>query len=169
MILKEILERYSVRKYLDKDVEEEKLREVLEAGRLAPSACNYQPWKFIVVRDKETRRKIAEPTTWGKFIAEAPVLIVACKVRDGFPMGYWFDSAVLDIGIAVDHMTLQATHLGLGTCWIGDFNEKIVKELLKIPENVRVVTLLTLGYPKEKKVPKKRRKPFDEVVSFEKF
>ncbi|HDL50818.1 MAG TPA: nitroreductase, partial [Firmicutes bacterium] len=91
------------------------------------------------------------------------------KVRDGFPMGYWFDSAVLDIGIAVDHMTLQATHLGLGTCWIGDFNEKIVKELLKIPENVRVVALLTLGYPREKKIPKKKRKPFEEIVSFEKF
>ena len=133
MILKEIVERYSVRKYLDKDVEEEKLREVLEAGRLAPSACNYQPWKFIVVRDKEIRKKIAEPTTWAKFIAEAPVLIVACKVRDGFLMGGWYDSAILDIGIALDHMTLQATHLGLGTCWIGDFNEKLVKELLEIP------------------------------------
>ena len=169
MILKEIVERYSVRKYLDKDVEEEKLREVLEAGRLAPSACNYQPWKFIVVRDEETRKKIAEPTTWAKFIAEAPVLIVACKVRDGFLMGGWYDSAILDIGIAVDHMTLQATHLGLGTCWIGDFNEKLVKELLEIPENVRVVALLTLGYPREKKIPKKKRKPFEEVVSFEKF
>ena len=169
MILKEIVERYSVRKYLDKDVEEEKLREVLEAGRLAPSACNYQPWKFIVVRDKETRKKIAEPTTWAKFIAEAPVLIVACKVRDGFLMGGWYDSAILDIGIALDHMTLQATHLGLGTCWIGDFNEKLVKELLEIPENVRVVALLTLGYPREKKIPKKKRKPFEEVISFEKF
>ena len=169
MILKEIVERYSVRKYLDKDVEEEKLREVLEAGRLAPSACNYQPWKFIVVRDKEIRKKIAEPTTWAKFIAEAPVLIVACKVRDGFLMGGWYDSAILDIGIALDHMTLQATHLGLGTCWIGDFNEKLVKELLEIPENVRVVALLTLGYPREKKIPKKKRKPFEEVVSFEKF
>lgn len=169
MILKEVFERYSVRKYLDKDVEEEKLREVLEAGRLAPSACNYQPWKFIVVRDKEIRKKIAEPTTWAKFIAEAPVLIVACKVRDGFLMGGWYDSAILDIGIALDHMTLQATHLGLGTCWIGDFNEKLVKELLEIPENVRVVALLTLGYPREKKIPKKKRKPFEEVVSFEKF
>ncbi|MCD6168032.1 MAG: nitroreductase family protein [Caldisericia bacterium] len=169
MILKEVVERYSVRKYLDKDVEEEKLREVLEAGRLAPSACNYQPWKFIVVRDKEIRKKIAEPTTWAKFIAEAPVLIVACKVRDGFLMGGWYDSAILDIGIALDHMTLQATHLGLGTCWIGDFNEKLVKELLEIPENVRVVALLTLGYPREKKIPKKKRKPFEEVVSFEKF
>ena len=169
MILKEIVERYSVRKYLDKDVEEEKLREVLEAGRLAPSACNYQPWKFIVVRDKETRKKIAEPTTWAKFIAEAPVLIVACKVRDGFLMGGWYDSAILDIGIALDHMTLQATHLGLGTCWIGDFNEKLVKELLEIPENVRIVALLTLGYPREKKIPKKKRKPFEEVISFEKF
>ena len=169
MILKEVIERYSVRKYLDKDVEEEKLREVLEAGRLAPSACNYQPWKFIVVRDKEIRKKIAEPTTWAKFIAEAPVLIVACKVRDGFLMGGWYDSAILDIGIALDHMTLQATHLGLGTCWIGDFNEKLVKELLEIPENVRVVALLTLGYPREKKIPKKKRKPFEEVVSFEKF
>ena len=109
-------------------------------------------------------------TRWGKHIAKAPVLIVACKVRDGFLMGGWFDSAVLDIGIAVEHMALQAVHLDLGACWVGDFREDVVKETLEIPQDVRVVALLTIGYPAEDKDYKPRgRKPFSEIVSFEKF
>jgi nitroreductase len=169
MVLNEILNRYSVREYLDREIEDEKLNEILEAGRVAPSANNAQPWKFIVVKSFEKRKKIAEHTTWGKFISNAPVLIVACKTRNNWMMGGWFDSAVLDIGIAVDHMTLQATHLGLGTCWIGDFNESLVKELLNIPKDIRVATLLTLGYPARDATPRKSRTAFSDVVSFEEF
>ena len=169
MILKEILERQSVREYTEKEIEDEKLTDVLEAGRLAPSANNIQPWRFIVVKDAQTRARIARPTTWARFIADAPVLIVACKVCDSYNMGGWFDSAVLDIGIAVDHMTLQAVHLGLGTCWVGDFNEKIVKQELEIPDNIRVAALLTVGYPKSGRASRKLRRPLSEVVSFERF
>jgi nitroreductase len=169
MVLSEILNRYSVREYLDKEIENEKLKDILEAGRLAPSANNAQPWKFIVVKSHEKKQKIADHTTWGKFIPKAPVLIVACKTRDNWMMGGWFDSAVLDIGIAVDHMTLQATHLGLGTCWIGDFNESLVKELLNIPKNIRVATLLTVGYPSRTVSPRKNRDSFSDIVSYEEY
>ncbi|UCB46705.1 MAG: nitroreductase family protein [Spirochaetota bacterium] len=169
MVLKEIVNRYSVREYLDREVEDDKLKNILEAGRIAPSANNAQPWKFIVVKSPEKRQKIAERTTWGKFIANAPVLIVACKTQDSWMMGGWFDSAVLDIGIAVDHMTLQATHLGLGTCWVGDFNENLVKKLLNIPKDIRVVTLLTVGYPERDETPRKNRAPFSDVVSYEEY
>jgi nitroreductase len=169
MVLKEILNRYSVREYLDREIEEEKLRDILEAGRIAPSANNAQPWKFIAVKSLEKRQKIAERTTWGKFIADAPVLIVACKTQDSWMMGGWFDSAVLDIGIAVDHMTLQATHLGLGTCWIGDFDESLVKKLLNVPKDIRVVTLLTVGYAAREVSPRKNRDSFSDIVSYEEY
>ncbi|MBC7194555.1 MAG: nitroreductase family protein [Caldisericia bacterium] len=169
MILREILERYSVRKYQNKDVPQELILECLEAARLAPSANNRQPWKFIVVRDSEIRKKIGEPTTWAKFIKDAPVLIVGCVTEKSFKMGGWYDSSILDIGIAMEHIALQATHLGLGTCWIGDFDEKLVKELLNIPEDVRVAALMTLGYSAHDKIPEKRRKKLEEIVSFEKY
>lgn len=169
MILKEIVERYSVRKYKKDEVSLELINEVIEAARLAPSAFNKQPWKFIVVRDFEKRKKIGEPTTWGKFILYAPVLIVGCIVDKNFNMGGWYDSAILDVGIAMEHIALQATHLGLGTCWIGDFDEKLVKKVLEIPKNIRVASLMTLGYPLENKIPEKRRKKLSEILSFEKF
>lgn len=169
MILKEILERKSVRSYLDKEIEENLLNEVLEAGRLAPSACNIQPWKFIIVKEKEKREKLAIASKEQTFVGTAPVIIVACLTEKGFNMGDWFDSGILDVAIALDHMTLQAVHLGLGTCWIGAFNEKEVKKILSIPEKVRVVALLTLGYPRNAKVFQKDRKSFQEIVSFESF
>ena len=169
MILKEILKRKSVRSYLDKPVKEEKLNEVLEAGRLAPSACNIQPWKFIVVKDKKRREKLAIACKNQKFVGEVPVVIAACIVSKGYNMGRWYDSAVLDIGIAFDHMTLQAVHLGLGTCWIGAFKENEVKKILKIPDEIRVAALLTLGYPKDPSIVKKSRKPIEEIVSYKKY
>jgi len=169
MILDAILKRRSVRSYLNKEVEEEKLREVLEAGRLAPSACNIQPWKFVVVRNEETKRKMVRACANQKFVGEAPVLIVGCITEKGFLMGGWYDSNILDLGIALDHMTLQAVNLGLGTCWIGAFNEEEVKDILGIPTNVRVGAILTLGYPSNDNTFEKDRKTFEEVVSFETF
>ncbi len=169
MILKEILKRKSVRSYLDKDVGKAALNEVLEAGRLAPSACNIQPWKFIVVRDKGKREKISEACKGQDFIFAAPVIIVACLVSKGFEMGDWYDSGILDVGIALDHMTLQAVHLGLGTCWIGAFEEQTVKQILGIPETVRVVALLTLGYPRNDSFSQKDRKNLSEILSNEHF
>ncbi|MGB9749593.1 MAG: nitroreductase family protein [Caldisericia bacterium] len=114
-------------------------------------------------------KKIGEPTTWAKFILDAPILIVGCVTEKSFKMGGWYDSSILDIGIAMEHIALQATHLGLGTCWIGDFDEKLVKKVLEIPEEIRVASLMTLGYPLDNKIPEKRRKELSEILSFEKY
>ncbi len=169
MIMEAILKRRSVRNYLDKPVEEEKLMEVLEAGRLAPSACNNQPWKLVVVKNPETRKSLAMACDNQSFVATAPVVIVGCITEKGFNMGGWYNSNILDLALALDHMTLQAAYLGLGTCWIGAFNEKEVKKLLDIPENVRVVAILTLGYPRNERVYEKDRKQLEELISLEKF
>ena len=169
MLLEEILKRKSVRIYLNKEVKKEVISEILEAGRLAPSACNIQPWKFIVVRNKKRREKLSVACNNQEFVGDAPVIIAACIISEGYNMGGWYDSAVLDIGIAFDHMTLQAVNLGLGTCWIGAFNEESIKKLLGIPHNVRVAALLTLGYPKDISIIKKSRKPIEAIVSYEKY
>ncbi len=167
MLLDVITKRYSVRSYQDKEVPEELLKEVLEAGRLAPSADNYQPWKFLVVRDKKKIREVAEKAKMQGFVKNAPVLIVGCIVRKGYPLSMGGSSELIDIGIALDHMTLQAAHIGLGTCWIVAFSEKELKEVLGIPENIRIPAVLTLGYPRDTHPGRKHRKPFEEVVSFE--
>ncbi len=169
MLIEAILKRHSVRAYEDRKVKDEFLKEVLEAGRIAPSAANIQPWKFVVVQDKELRKQLVKACENQKFVGEAPVVIAGCMVSKGYHMGGFYDSAILDIGIALDHMTLQAASIGLGTCWIGAFTESQVKKLLQIPETVRVAALLALGYPKNPLVPKKLRKHIDEVVSYEKF
>jgi len=169
MIIDAILKRRSVRSYLDKPVEEDKLKEVLEAGRLAPSACNNQPWKLVVVKNPETRKSLAMACDNQSFVATAPVVIVGCITEKGFNMGGWYNSNILDLALAFDHMTLQAAYLRLGTCWIGAFSEKEVKKLLDIPENVRVAAILTLGYPRNERVYEKDRKQLEELISLEKF
>lgn len=157
--------RRSIRNYLDKPVEEEKIEKVLEAGRLAPSAANKQEWHFIIVRDKELREKLMKAAGDQKFVAEAPVVIAACALDSGHIMKCGQPSYSIDVAIALSFMNLQATELGLGCCWIGHFEEGEVKEILKIPETVRVVQLLTLGYFEENPPPKARKRP-DEIVSY---
>ncbi len=169
MILDEIKNRFSVREYLDKDVSEGDLKEILEAARLAPSACNYQPWKFIVVRDKEKREALYYACKKQEFVRQVPVLIVGCRVGEAFPMFKDSDSGILDVGIAMTNMTLQAVKLNLGTCWIGAFYEDEVKKILSIPENVTVVAILTLGHPKNPIPPPKDRKRLEDIVSYDKF
>jgi nitroreductase len=169
MIIDAILKRHSVRAYKEDEVSKELLNEVIEAGRLAPSASNIQPWKFVIVEEKELRKELSKACNNQKFVAEAPVVIVGCIIVKGYSMGGSYDSAILDIGIALDHMTLQAASLGLGTCWIGAFNETEVKKLLQIPANVHVAVLLTLGFPKDSSMHNKCRKNVDEIVSYEKF
>ncbi|MEM1563611.1 MAG: nitroreductase family protein [Candidatus Bathyarchaeia archaeon] len=162
--------RRSVRAYQPTPVPKEKLLRVLEAGRLAPSASNIQPWHFIVVTDAETRGKLAQ-APFAKFLKEAPVVIVGCGDQKASPK--WF---MVDVAIAMQNMVLTATSLGLGTCWVGSFEENNVRQLLKIPENYRVVAFLALGYPRGKfdltgKVLHliRHRKPLEKIVSFEEF
>jgi len=161
-------QRVSIRSYTKRPVSKKMLKEVLEAGRLAPTACNIQPFQFVVVKDPENLAALAEsyPAPW---FAEAPVVIAICTTPNKAWVRKKHDDknyADVDGAIAADHMTLTATELGLGTCWIGAFNPKIVCKVLKLPRNVEPLTMLTLGHPNEKGRPKDR-KSLDELVSYE--
>lgn len=144
-VFEAIQKRKSVRSYKPKPVPVDILRKVLEAARLAPSAGNNQPWHFIVVTDPDKRRKIARGCRFGRFLAESPVVIVGCGDQRASPRWYAIDTC-----IAMENLVLAATGEGLGTCWIGLFNEKEIREMLKIPSHLKVVALLALGYPREK-------------------
>jgi nitroreductase len=173
--LKLVRERQSDRKYHDKPVEAEKLERCLEAARLAPSACNAQPWKFIVITDVELKNSLAEMTTgmlvpFNHFTRQAPLHIVL--VMEPPNLTSRFGEVVkdkkytlMDIGIAASHFCLQAAAEGLGTCMIGWFNEPAVRKLLNIPANKRPMLIITLGYPAGKKRPKKRKEKGD-IISY---
>jgi len=141
-IFEAIQKRRSVRSYEPTPVPIEKLRKLLEAARLAPSAGNIQPWRFVAVVDPDKRRKIAKGCRYGHFLTESPVVIVGCGDQRASPRWY-----AIDTSIAMENLVLAATGEGLGTCWIGVFNEKGIREMLKIPSHVKIVALLALGYP----------------------
>jgi nitroreductase len=163
-----ISQRSSVRVYKDTDIGEEKLKKILEAARLSPSSSNRQEWKFIVVKNKEIRKKLANAAFGQSFIGEAPVVIVACATKSKSIMACGQPAYTVDISIACAFMILQAYELGLGTCWIGAFKEDKVKKILKIPEHVRVVAMTPLGYPNQPPS-QKFRKSLDQIVCFEKY
>jgi nitroreductase len=140
-----IKKRKSSRSYKLTPVPVDKLEKVLDAARLAPSAGNIQPWHFIVVSNSEKRRKIARGCMFGRFLTESPVVIVGCGDQSASPRWYAIDTC-----IAMENLVLTATSEGLGTCWIGAFNEREIREMLKIPVRLKVVALLALGYPREK-------------------
>lgn len=167
-VMEAIRKRRSIREYQNKEVEEEKLKKILEAGRLAPSASNRQEWRYIVVRDKTTREKLMRAAKNQRFVAEAAVVIVACAETDEHRMTCGQLSYPIDVAISLDHMSLVAVEEGLGTCWIGAFYEEKVKEILGIPPHIRVVELLTLGYPKESPLPRPR-KSLEEIVRYERW
>jgi len=168
-VMEAIRLRKSVRAFENRPVEEEKLRAVLEAARLAPSASNRQEWRFVVVRDPETRKKLVPAARDQAFVGEAPVVIVCCAETDNHRMTCGQLCYPIDVAIAIDHMTLAATELGLGTCWIGAFYEDQVKKLLGIPDAVRVVELLPLGYPADPSPKEKSRKPLEQLVHWERW
>jgi nitroreductase len=167
-VMEAIRTRRSVRSYLNKPVEDETLNQVLEAARLAPSANNRQEGSYVVVRDQESRHLLSIAAEGQGFVAEAPVVIACCAVESNHVMSCGQPAYAVDLSIAVDHMTLAAASLGLGTCWIGAFDEDRVREILGIPESVRVVALLALGYPKHASSPRPR-KLFNEIVHREKW
>jgi len=163
-----ISQRCSVRAYKPTDVEEDKLKKVLEAGRLSPSASNRQDWKFIVVKDKGSRKKLAKAAFGQSFIGEAPVVIVACGTEPKTMLACGQPAHTVDVSIAFAYMILQAYELGLGTCWIGAFSEDEAKKILSIPEPIRVVGMTPLGYP-DQPPSQKSRKTLDQVVCYEKY
>ena len=167
-VMDAIKKRRSVRSYLDKPVEDDKLKRVLEAGRLAPSASNRQEWRFIVVKDKEKIKKLSVAANEQTWIAEAPVVLACCAQTDGHVMTCGQPCYPIDVAISIDHITLKAVDEGLGTCWIGAFKEDIAKEILEIPDEIRIVELLPIGYPKGEKGPSSR-KSFGEIVMYDKW
>jgi len=163
--------RRSVRSYDgERDIEEWKLKRLLEAGRLAPSGKNRQATRFILIRDAERRKKAAVMCRHQSFISDAPVLIAAVSVKPDAKMGSGTPAHRVDVAIALDHIALQATELGLGTCWIGAFDKEALSDFLKIPPDCELVALLVVGYPKDGwRVREPHRKPLDELVFYEEF
>ncbi|MFB0503869.1 MAG: nitroreductase family protein [Candidatus Bathyarchaeia archaeon] len=144
-VFEALTKRKSVRSYLETPVPDEVLAKVMEAARLAPSAGNVQPWHFIAVRKEEKRVRIAKGCRYGKFLDESPVVIIACGDKKASPHYYAMETA-----IALEHVVIASTALGLGTCWIGMFKEQEIREMLNLPENFEIIALLALGYPREK-------------------
>ena len=162
--MKTIEERKSIRSYLDKEVEEEKLLAVLEAGRLAPSARNRQQWHFYVVSNVEYKKAIMAISRDQSMIAEAPILLVV-TATDDYVMGCKIPAYVVDPTIALTHMLLEANAQGLGTCWIGSYDQDAIKEILSIPVTETVVGITPLGYAND--VGRERsRKELTEIVSY---
>jgi len=174
-----VLKRQSVRGYADKQIEKEKITQCIEAARLAPSACNSQPWTFIIVDDKELKNKVAKATydelaSFNKFTKEANVIIVVVMEIPNFSAKIGsiikdIDYAHIDMGIAVEHFCLQATELGLGTCILGWSKQSKIKKILNIPKNKKVGLLITVGYAKEEKIREKLRKSQKEMSCYNKY
>jgi len=166
-VLETIRRRYSCRAYQDRPIEQEKLDQVFEAARLAPSAKNLQDWRFVVVRDKEKKRQVAESTNQPEVFGKAGVMIAACSNSD-YVMKCGQAAGPIDVTIALEHICLQATELGLATCWIGSFEAENVRKVLEIPQGVAIIELMTLGYPAdEAKEP--QREPIEKIVCYEKW
>jgi len=162
--------RKSVRKYKSDPIPDDVLNRILEAGRIAPSAKNIQPWRFIVVKDPEIKKKVAQASRGQLWIADADVILVGCileKIAWG-RMGGYMSSGPVDLAIAIEHMILAAANEGLGTCWIGAFVEKDVKEILHVPDDVKVIALTPIGYPAEEPIDRGRKK-IKEIVSYDRY
>jgi nitroreductase len=159
--------RYSVRTYEDRPVEKDKLERVLNAARIAPSASNKQDWKFVVVQDAGLRAQLAEKAGQNLCV-KAPVVIAAVSLKPERFMRCGIKAGTVDCAIAIDHMTLAAVAEGLGTCWIGSFEQDGCREVLGVPESAKIVELMVLGYPADSARPKDR-KALDEVVCHERY
>lgn len=166
-VLEAISARKSVRAYRDMPVDDETLRRIIEAARLAPSARNAQEWRFVAVRDRGMRERIAVEAAGQPFIAEASILLVCCAETDGRVMRCGQLAYPIDVAIAMEHITLAAAAQGLGTCWIGSFDEQEVKKALGIPARVRVVQLMPLGHPVDPRPAPKTRLALERILRFE--
>lgn len=167
-LLELIQNRYSVRNYLSKDVEDEKLHYILECARLVPSACNLQPWCFYVVRD-ESAKEALQKSYDREWFREAPLYIVVCKNteqswkrRDGRDFGD------LDAAIVAEHICLATADIGLGTCWVCNFDLSVLTKALDIPKEQEAIAIFSVGYINEEKsqVPEKKRKSLDEITKW---
>jgi len=164
-ILEAIRNRYSCRAYQDRPIEQEKLDKIFEAARLGPSARNAQDWRFVVVTDKEAKIRLAQAANNQRFLENAAAIIVACSnsdhvMRCGQAIG------PIDVAIGLEHICLQATELGLTTCWIGSFYPDKVRPILGIPDDIAIIELMALGYPADKQKESKRE-PIEKILCYE--
>jgi len=173
-----LFSRRSVRSFDSKPVNEKDITSIIEAARLSPSACNSQTWRFIFVTRREIIRKICHegmrPVIPNKWLEQAPLVIVGCSQLDVIANRVGarvtgIEYYQIDLGIAMEHMVLKATELGLGTCWIGWFDETHIKDILGIPKKIKVSALLAVGYPKDAPPKKKKRKPAEKIAFSEKW
>jgi len=169
-VFKAIQERHSVRSYLPDSIPTSKLLTILESARLAPSAANIQPWHFIVVSDHQKREALSKSGMFARFLADSPVVIVGCGNRKA---SRWY---VVDTTIAMQNMVLTATGEGLGTCWVGSFDEEHVRKLLNIPEQFSIIAIIAIGHAREERDLAgtilhliRRRKQLKEIASSEEF
>jgi len=160
--------RFSVRGYLDKDVDDSLVMEILEAARWAPSACNNQPWSFIVIRSAEFKLRLQAVYNRTWFLSAPVIIAVCCDRSQSWKRADGKDYGDVDIAIAMDHLTLAAAEKGLGTCWIGSFKYRETCEALKLPENIDPVALTPLGYSSMKE-PVKARKELSQIVHWNYF
>jgi nitroreductase len=166
-LLDTIRKRYSCRAYQQKSVEQEKLDQLFEAARLAPSAKNTQDWRFVVVTDNQIKHQLAQATNRPDVFEKAGAIIAACSNSDyimtcGQPIG------PIDVAIALEHIALQAAELGLGTCWVGSFKTEKVRTLLCIPDDIQIIELMTVGYPVDTPKPTDRE-PVEKIVCYDKW
>ncbi len=168
-VFEAVQSRRSVRAYEPEPIPEEVLMKILESGRLAPSASNRQPWHFIIVKDPE-KKKVLSEGRYAHFLKDTPVVIAGCGDAELSPRWY-----AVDVTIALQQMVLTATEEGIGTCWIGSFDEESVRKCLKVPERFKVVAMLAMGYPKDKLdltallARSKSRNALKEITSNEEF
>jgi nitroreductase len=164
--------RRSIRVFKGKEVSAEEVLSLIDAGRWAPSAGNIQPWEFIVVRGSGTKRALAEAALGQGFVGEASVVIVVCADEHRSSQGYGIRGKLLyciqDTAAALQNIHLMAYSLGLGTCWVGAFNEEEARRILGIPWGIRPVAMVAVGYPAEAPEPPRRR-PLSEAVHYEAF
>ncbi|MBN1326401.1 MAG: nitroreductase family protein [Candidatus Cloacimonetes bacterium] len=167
-MIKAIRDRYSVRSFKDQPIESEKLNEILEAARFAPSSRNIQPWHFVVIEDSEMRKQLTDICKGQNFVAQAPLTIAICVNNYDYTMACGERAAIVDAAIAGEHIALQAADLGIGSCWIGAFYQDEIRQLLDLPADYRVIGLLPLGYPTQQKR-ERTLKPLSEIVSYNRF
>jgi len=171
-VFEAIKERRSIRSFKEQDVKEEDIEMLIEAARWAPSAGNIQPWEFIIVRKHELKKELAEAAFGQAFVEEAPIVIVVCADENRSFQGYSVRGKTLyciqDTAAAIQNIHLTAHSLGLGTCWIGAFSEGETARILKVPNGVRPVAIVPIGYPAESPAPRNRR-PINQIIHYEAF
>lgn len=165
-----ILKRRSVRSYTDEKIPRQTIQKIMDAVRMAPSANNRQDWKFVIVEDEKVKEEVYRAARRQSFVKEAPAVIAAVATDPGRIMTCGIPGGIVDVSIALDHLTLKACEEGLGTCWIGAFDQEKARRALGIPDQYKIVALMPIGYPKQSlEKQTKPRKNLPEIMCFNHF